>query len=295
MSPGVQEKLHRDGARKTCLGSGLNDWASKQKLKGVSPPNFSSFHKFQFLGGVTKQTNNTENKQKSHLTTGNAAPWAVRTQKVNCSCPLEWTVPPRGSFVLFSCLLFNSWHSAKWAAFNPNWGSRTASQEEAWWGQQLSCWWQLSSTGEKWFGSVCQPPRIAELGAPSHLQMLLFRQIWPKLPHSFGSYCKCSRTDRPKERQGHGSPISLGGRHTSRQRPWCQQRPWPPRPVPVWTLMLSRLVWEWWWARSGNRSCWKHTFFFFFWGGGIIFDLDPFPGLAQSMTIQCLCQHKEAI
>lgn len=75
MSPGVQEKLHGDGARKTCLASELNNWASKQKLKGVSSPNFSSFHKFPFLGGITKQTNNnTENKQKNNLTTGNVAP-----------------------------------------------------------------------------------------------------------------------------------------------------------------------------------------------------------------------------
>lgn len=104
------------------------------------------------------------------------------------------------------------------------------------------------------------------------------------------------RKDRQHTRE---SSISSGWRHGSRQHPRCQQHPWPPPPgcsspplpVPVQTLMLSRLVWEWWWDRSRNRSCWKHTFFFL----GIIFHLDLFPDLAQSMTTQRLCQHKEVI
>lgn len=170
-------------------------------------------------------------------------------------------------------------------------------QEEAWRGQQLSPRWQLFiNWGELIW--VCLPNTINRWAQRTFTpSTLLFRQIWPKLPHNFGSYW----ANALKE----GQAVHSQEPHFLRLTSYKQAasllpgvHPWPPCPscsssppsVPVQTLTLSRPAWEWWRARSRNRSCWN---FFFF--SGIIFNLDPFPDPAQSMTTQRLCQHKEAI
>lgn len=184
----------------------------------------------------------------------------------------RWTVPaPWNEQSLTESTLCSSpisYSAAKWAQFNPNWDSGTVPQEEAWRGQQLSPRWQLLITGESWFGSA--PSWAQGTFTPS---TLLFRQIWPKLPHNFESYW----VDALKERQAAHSQEPHFLRLTS-----CKQAAsllpavhlWPPCPsssssppsVPIQTLKVSRPVWEWWRARSRNRSCWKLTLFFFFKG-----------------------------
>lgn len=98
----------------------------------------------------------------------------------------------------------------------------------------------------------------------------------------------------------HKSPISSGWHHTSRQHPCCQQysdhlAPAAPPHLPLCQYKPSHFPGQ---CENdgkldlGTDPAENLPFFFFL---GIIFNLDPFPDLAQSMTTQRLCQHKEAI
>lgn len=87
MPLGVQGKPCRGGARKTCLTSGLNSWPPKQKLKGVSPPNFPSLQKFQLLEGIKKTQHRKQTK--NHPTTGSAAPGASQDPGGELFLPLK--------------------------------------------------------------------------------------------------------------------------------------------------------------------------------------------------------------
>lgn len=298
MPPGVQGELCRSRTRKTCLISGLNSWPPKQKLKGVLPPNFPSFQKFQFLEGIKKK----QHRKRKPPHNWKRSPQAVRTQEANCSCPLKWTLSETLCTLLPSAVQQST--PCKMGAIQPKLGwedsasrgglTRSAAKPQLTalyhWGELI--WVCLPATMPRWAQGVFTTFKRCFSG--------IFGQNCHTALEVTGSAARPMDSRKDKQHT-HESSISSGWRHGSRQHPCCQQHPWPPPPgcsspplpVPVQTLMLSRLVWEWWWDRSRNRSCWKHTFFFFFLG--IIFDLDPFPDLAQSMTTQRLCQHKEVI
>lgn len=119
-------------------------------------------------------------------------------------------------------------------------------------------WVSLSATINCWAQGTLTP------------STLLFRQIWPELPHNFGSYWAIALRETQAE---HWQELHLLRLTSYKQAASLLPAVhWPPCPscsssppsVPVQTLTLSRPVWEWWQARSRNRSCWKLTFFFFF-------------------------------
>lgn len=291
MSPGVQEKLHGDGARKTCLASELNNWASKQKLKGVSSPNFPSFHKFPFLGGITKQTKTTQKTNRK--TTSQLEMWPPRQsgpRKLTVPAPWNEQSLPEGT--LSSSLVCsstadtqqNGHHSTQTGAAKLHLKRRP---------REVSSW-----AADDSFPALGR----SDLGlSASHHTSLssgglhTFRCCFSGLTASEITINVTGLMDSSKDRVM-GAPFPWADAIQAVSVPAASSAPehltpyqYEPSCFPSWCENDGE-------ARFRNRSCWKHTFFFFLGGrGNIIFDLNSFPGLAQSTTTQCLCQHKEAI